>query len=124
MRYSNRDEPFRYTFPESLKGKFQITKVDGSATDSSLGEMEILDISWRGAKIATTFDFRIDEYDVELTLQFQIISAEFSIPGRIVHQETGADPYLYGIHLDTDEAVREQLTKELKAFAWKLVEEA
>ncbi|MFC5530427.1 PilZ domain-containing protein [Cohnella yongneupensis] len=123
MHFSRRDEPFRYCFPEPLKGEFQITKINGTEVESHFGNMKILDISLHGAKIFTEYDFQITGNEIELTLHFQIMSIEFSIPGVLVHQEIHGQGFDCGIHLNTDEAIREAITGELKAFAWKLVKE-
>lgn len=121
MHYSRRDEPFRYTFPEPLPCKFQITRINGHAAESSFGSLRLLDLSWNGAKIATAFDFQHPAHTVELTLFVQIMTAERALSGTIVHQEQTASGFLCGIHLDGDAEVREWVTNELKAYAKQAV---
>lgn len=121
MQYSRREEAFRYQFPTPLKGEFQITKINGKKVESSIGKLDIFDISLHGAKVYTEFDFQIDEHEIELTLNFCIKKLEFSIPGTVVYQGRYGGDFVCGIHLNTDEKTRAQITNELKAFAWERV---
>ncbi|TJY41940.1 PilZ domain-containing protein [Cohnella pontilimi] len=121
MHFSRREEAFRYEFREPLKGEFQITKMNGKMIESHFGDMEIIDVSLHGAKIFTDYDFHISGNEIELTLHFRIMSIEFSIHGILTHQEPHAGGFVCGIHLSTDDAIRQQLIDELKAYAWKLV---
>ena len=121
MHYSRREEPFRYTFPDPLPCKFQITRINGKTAGSSFGSLQIIDLSWNGAKIATAFDFQHPAHQVELTLFVQIMSEERELSGVVVHQEQAETGYLCGIHLDSDDGIREWVTSELKAYAWQAV---
>lgn len=123
MSFSRREEAFRYNFAEPLGGTFQITKIDGVGVESKIGELKILDISLHGAKISTQYDFHIEWKNIELTLQFQVMSISFSIPGILVHHERNIEDDQYGIHLKTDDTIQDQMINELKAYAWSLVRE-
>lgn len=123
MQFSRREEAFRYEFPEPISGDFYITNINGMEVESSFGKMEILDLSLNGAQIITEYDFQIGSNSIELTLQFRIMSIEFSIPGIVIHQQASGVKFVCGIHLKTDEILRTQLTDELKSYAWRLVED-
>lgn len=120
MPYSRRGEAFRYNFAIPVKGEFKITKIDGVEVESGAGELKIIDISLHGAKISAPYDFHVEEKNIELTLQFQVMSILFLIPGQLVYHERHVDGHRYGVHLHTDESTREQLVSELKAYARNL----
>jgi len=121
MNYSRREEPFRYEFPEPLLGEFQVIKANGKEVESRPGIMKLMDISLHGAKICTDINFKTKSNKVELAIYFRILSTDFIIPGSLVYQVPRGAEYVYGVHLDTDNTTREQLTEELKALAWRLV---
>lgn len=123
MHYVSRKEPFRYSFLEPLTGKFQITKINGREVESKFGELNILEISWNGVKISTEYQYQIDGNEIELTLHFKIMSFDFSISGIVIHQKHYGREIVYGVKLKTDENIRKEITDELKAYAWNLIEE-
>lgn len=122
MHFSGREEAFRYSFPEPLKGKFQITRIDRFDVESSFRELRILEISLNGAKISTKYDLQIECRKIEITLHFQIVTMPWSIPGILVYEQPSSDDFIYGVHLHTSDTISNQLTNELKVFVWKLVE--
>lgn len=116
MNVSRREEPFRYKFAEPIAGHFKLTKVKGMQVDSRIGRLRILDLSWRGAKIASEYDFQITRNEVELMLFFQLLKSEFSISGKLIYQVRGFNEYICGLNLYTDEALRRRITNELKDY--------
>jgi len=122
MAYSRREEAFRYSFPEPLEGEFKLAKINGHEVESNVGSVEIIDLSLNGAKISTEYDLQIQEADVEITLQFMIMDHPFEIQGKVVHEESLYNKYTYGVHLNTDETTREEITEKLKELSWSLVE--
>lgn len=123
MFVSMRKEPFRYKFKLPIPGDFRITHSDHAEVRSKLGKMELVDLSLNGARIATKYHIALNGRHIKVMLQFQFMTFHFSIPGRLVYQLKGNGVYYYGVHLETDDAIRRQIISELKLYAKKLLDE-
>ncbi|GGA26219.1 PilZ domain-containing protein [Paenibacillus physcomitrellae] len=122
--YSRRNEPFRYEFNEFLKGRFEIINIDGQEIESHTGPVDVIDLSYNGAKLVTNLNLMNENRDIVIMLHFKISKEDFSIPGSIVYKEAKASgEFLYGVHLNTSKEIKNRLTQELKDYAWKQVKE-
>ena len=120
MNYVRRNESFRYTFYKPIKGQFQLARINGKHVESKTGEMNIIDLSVKGMKMSTDLDIPIRGKEIEVMLNFTIMSAGIYIPGKLLWQKAYAGQFLYGIQMDSNDTLQEQIIQDLKAYSKQL----
>lgn len=117
MKYK-REEYFRYTFGTPLPAQFKIEKVNSKLVESSRGVAEIIDLSPSGLKLSTKL--KIDNFkrnEIQLTISFSLNDYNLSVKGVIVWNKESHAEVVYGIEFLPDQAIAEDLIKQLKVYS-------
>lgn len=113
-----REEPFRYTFNEEVKGLLTITSVDDEYADSKKEYVHLLDLSPNGMKIKCDMDLSIRKNKYEFQVNFILNNKELSLIGiPIWKKQIGPHSFSYGIRGYNNERTKREITEELKIFA-------
>ena len=114
MHRYNRNEPFRYTFEKPVPGMFQIVAVDDRVVETSLGEINIIDISPEGAKLQSKL--RLPDKKVKIYTHFKLEEREFHFIGDVIWQKQSGNVYQYGVHFLLKEKAKHELIESLKQY--------
>jgi len=117
MHMSNRQDPFRYEFEMPIMGEFRLLRIDQRHVTHGYGSLEMLDMSYHGARIVTKVDFQANKHEIELSIIITINDEPMTVDGMIVYQISHGVEYVYGLRLHTDEAILRRITDELKVYA-------
>jgi len=113
-----RQEPFRYTFSQPIKGEIYCIEEKGKVTSTNRESVEILDLSPSGLKIKSTENFQISSH---IRYSFQ-----FSLDGELI--QTTAYPiwktnqfhyFIYGFKMEQSDTEKQAIIETLKQYSKK-----
>ncbi|WP_165763709.1 PilZ domain-containing protein [Halalkalibacter urbisdiaboli] len=113
-----RQDSFRYEFNEQLTGKLQLLQIADKKVTSSIGTMQLYNISPGGLKIETTLNFPDPKKQkIILNLSFYLNEEEIERKGEIVWKKILANRYQYGLIFNQSDHDKDELIGFLKDFA-------
>ncbi|RUL53206.1 PilZ domain-containing protein [Lysinibacillus antri] len=112
-----RNEGFRLIFNQPIPATFIILKISGKDVKSKKGEIQILDMSLKGAKIQTKFKLPIPNTRIEM--EFVICDKPMHLVGELVWEKQSNQEFVYGMIFDSAMLLQQQLLQELKKYAIK-----
>ncbi|WP_433745037.1 PilZ domain-containing protein [Falsibacillus pallidus] len=113
-----REEAFRYVFPQPLDAHFTIIEINGRPVSSSEGAAKLIDLSPSGMKLSTNLHIPVSHSQkVKLGIRFEINEHKYTIVSEMVWEEPRAGAYYYGIHFLADEPLQQEIINELKLYA-------
>ncbi|MBN2980322.1 MULTISPECIES: PilZ domain-containing protein [Cohnella] len=115
MTMSRRNEPFRYAFHPGQPCLIRPYEINGNRVASGKqAEATMLDLSQGGGKLETALNFRLSHNECKIVLSLNL-TRTLELRGTLVWEERRAHDYQYGVRFD--DAHRQEITDELKAFA-------
>ncbi|TSI07394.1 PilZ domain-containing protein [Lysinibacillus sp. BW-2-10] len=112
-----RNEGFRLIFNQPIPATFIILKISGKDVKSKKGEIQILDMSLKGAKIQTKF--KLPTPNTRIEMEFVIYDKPMHLVGELVWEKQSNQEFIYGMVFDSSMLLQQQLLQELKKYAIK-----
>ena len=116
---SNRHEAFRYDFSPPLQCQFNLALENDSNAVSHFGNAEIHNISPHGLMFKTDLRIPIDWDMIRVGIKFTLLEAEIMVSGHLRWKKVHAMGFMYGVHLDNDDKMQEEIITQLKKFSRK-----
>lgn len=113
-----REEPFRFTFGDPIKGTFRILQIDGISGHTKEAPVLILDLSPNGVKFSTHINLPIEKKRFLVELTFVLNEKQITMLAEPKWKKLGAHTSLtYGlVGLDNIETKKE-IIDELKEYS-------
>lgn len=116
---SERHEAFRYDFSQPLHCQFNIELEGQPDSASNFGDAEILNISPHGLKFKSTLNIPKGWDLIRVNVNFTLMDTEFLVSGHFRWVEFASGSYIYGIHLENENVLQEEIITQLKKFSRK-----
>ncbi|MBS4195647.1 PilZ domain-containing protein [Lederbergia citri] len=116
---SNRHEAFRYNFSPPLNCQFNIALEGEPEKASHFGDAEIHNISPHGLMFSTKLNIPQNRDMIRVSIQFTLEEIEFLVSGHFRWKETHTGEFMYGVQLENNEEVEQQIINQLKKVSRK-----
>lgn len=113
-----REEPFRFTFGDPIKGVFRILQIDGISGHTKESPVLILDLSPNGIKFSSHIDLPIEKKHFLMEVTFVLNEKSISMLAETKWKKPVANTtFIYGlVGLDNIETKKE-IIEELKEYS-------
>ncbi|WP_066295293.1 PilZ domain-containing protein [Bacillus sp. FJAT-29937] len=112
-----RQEGFRLAFNQPIPATFTILQIQGKKVDSNIGEIHILDMSLKGAKIMS--QLRLPIPNTKIKMECVIADEPVHITGELIWEKKSYQGFMYGMAFNPVTYSEQQLLQELKKYVIK-----
>lgn len=112
-----RNEGFRLSFKEPIQTTFTILQIEDKEVTSKEGEIRIVDISLKGAKLTCKLSLPVP--NTVISIEYSLAKEPFFIHGELIWKKDASEGFIYGIQFLSSSYSEETLLQTLKEYVNK-----